>query len=315
MFANFLIWLVLLALALLFAWLVIRAWHSRRWYVRWPGVFLSGLFSLIFFAVCATGLLGYLKGFSTHGSPVQLTVEATPAQVERGRYLANVYCVSCHSQTGELPLSGGVDQGKDSPLPIGSFVSVNLTPGGPMKDWSDGEIFQVLRQGTDRQGRLLAVMPTVRSRYMSDEDLKAIIAFLRSQPAVDHPTQDPPDQPNFLGILLNGMGVIQALPEVSGAVTAPPRAATPEYGAYILSAQDCQSCHGDNLTGGTNPVTPKGPTLRMVKGWTQAQFIDTMRTGMDPNGHALNRLMPWKYIGRMDDTDLAALYLYIAGLK
>ena len=45
------------------------------------------------------------------------------------------------------------------------------------------------------------------------------------------------------------------------------------------------------------------------------QFITTLRTGVDPSGHALNNtLMPWQNIGRMDDDELAATYAYITGL-
>jgi mono/diheme cytochrome c family protein len=136
MFANIFNWLDLAAITLLFAWLVFRAWHSPRRYVKWPGVLLSGLLSLALIAVCAVSLFGFVKLYRTQGNSVQLNVEATPAQVQRGQYLANVFCVACHSQTGELPLNGGVDLAKDSPMPIGSFVSVNLTPAGPLKELS-----------------------------------------------------------------------------------------------------------------------------------------------------------------------------------
>lgn len=61
-------------------------------------------------------------------------------------------------------------------------------------------------------------------------------------------------------------------------------------------------------------LPPLGPDLGIVKDWSQAQFITTMRTGVDPNGHRLDDQMPWRPIGRMDDDELAAIYLYLAGL-
>jgi mono/diheme cytochrome c family protein len=315
MMANIFIWLVLAAIAALFAWLVFRAWHSPRWYIKWPGTVLGGLLSLILIAVCAASLVGFAKLYRTQGSPVQLTVASTSEQVQRGQYLANAFCVACHSQTGDLPLTGGVDLAKDSPIPLGSMISINLTPAGPLKGWTDGEIFRLLRQGIDRNGRMSLAMSTVNARFMSDEDLKAVIAFLRSQPAVQYATQDPPDQLNFLGLLIGGLGLIPALPEVNGTIIAPPKAATAEYGAYVISYQDCRSCHGADLTGGTDPLSPKGPSLRVVKGWTKDQFIATMRTGVDPGGHAILNPMPWKFVGRMDDVDLGALYQYLISLK
>ena len=51
---------------------------------------------------------------------------------------------------------------------------MNLTPGGPLQDWSDGEILCTLREGVDRDGRPLVFMGAVRARYMSDEDLPAV---------------------------------------------------------------------------------------------------------------------------------------------
>jgi hypothetical protein len=39
-----------------------------------------------------------------------------------------------------------------------------------------------------------------------------------------------------------------------------------------------------------------------------------MRTGVDPNGHRLAEQMPWRQIGRMDEDELAAIYLYLAAL-
>jgi hypothetical protein len=49
----------------------------------------------------------------------------------------------------------------------------------------------------------------------------------------------------------------------------------------------------------------------VVKGWTAEQFITTLRTGVDPSGHALSAAMPWQYVGRMSDDELTAAYLYL----
>jgi hypothetical protein len=45
-----------------------------------------------------------------------------------------------------------------------------------------------------------------------------------------------------------------------------------------------------------------------------AQFIATMRTGIDPHGHEISKQMPWRPIGRMDDEELAALREYLTHL-
>lgn len=48
--------------------------------------------------------------------------------------------------------------------------------------------------------------------------------------------------------------------------------------------------------------------------WRLAEFITTMRTGIDPNGRELSGQMPWRPIGRMDDEELAAVYEYLTHL-
>ncbi len=83
---------------------------------------------------------------------------------------------------------------------------------------------------------------------------------------------------------------------------------------YLVDYEACRLCHGEALTGGTNPVTPPGPSLRVVKGWTADQFVSTMRTGKDPTGHVLSNLMPSQDIARLDDVELQAVYAYLSGL-
>jgi mono/diheme cytochrome c family protein len=95
-------------------------------------------------------------------------------------------------------------------------------------------------------------------------------------------------------------------------VTAPPEGTTSRYGEYLLSYQQCRACHGDKLTGGVpGQAAPLRPDLAVVKGWKSQEFVATMRTGVDPNGHALNRQMPWRLIGRMGDQELMAIYEYL----
>jgi cytochrome c553 len=318
MFTNLLLWLVIVIIAIAFGWLAWRAWHVRKPLLKWVGGVLSGLLTLVLTLVSVVALIGMVKFYRPRSAPIpDVTVAATSEQIQRGEYLANSFCTSCHSPNGELPLIGGPDLAKDIPIPIGSFVAANLTPGGSLKDWSDGEIFRALRNGIDPQGRGLVLMSNNRVRNLSDEDMQALIAYLRSQPAVENATPNPPDKLSMLGIVMLGAGQLpEGLPPVSGVITAPPRGATLEYGRYIASYQDCRDCHGEELTGGVKgQLAPIGPNLRVVRGWTQDQFITTLRTGTDPGGHQLNPQMPWQAISRMDDTDLSALYKYLASLQ
>jgi mono/diheme cytochrome c family protein len=317
MFINILLTVVVLALAALLGWLAWRAWHARNPFAKWGGGILASLLTLVVAAVGVMAVVGLVKFLAPPAMAVpDLKVAGTPQQVERGRYIANALCVECHSVSRELPLAGGEDMSKEIPIPVGSFTPANLTPGGPLSDWSDGEIFRALRTGVDHDGHHLVMMSTVPVRNLSDEDIQAVIAFLRSQPAAQDKTPNPPDQPNFLGLVLFGRGLLpNGLPPVAGVITAPAKAPTVEYGQYIASYAGCRDCHGAELTGADpKALGPHGPSLRVVKGWTAEQFVTTLRTGVDPSGHVLATAMPWQVLGRMDDNDLTAVYQYLNSL-
>jgi len=118
-------------------------------------------------------------------------------------------------------------------------------------------------------------------------------------------------------VVMLGAGMLPSgKPVITGRITAPPKGPTVEFGEYILSYQDCRECHGANLTGGIQgQLAPVGPGLDMVKDWKPAEFISTLRTGIDPTGHELGKQMPWRPIGRMDDDELTAIYEYLAHLR
>ncbi len=199
---------------------------------------------------------------------------------------------------------------------MGQLIASNLTPAGALKHWSDGQIFRAIRNGVDVDGRRLIVMSLTNVGNLSDEDIRALIAYIRKLPAAGAATPQPPDELNLLGLVMVGIQQFPSgKPVKTGAVTAPLKAATIQYGEYILSYQDCRECHGQQLTGGVQgQLGPIGPGLSLVADWTREQFIATMRTGKDPNGHELSERMPWRPIGRMDDVELSAIYEYLTHL-
>lgn len=317
MFGNVLAWIVMVVAAIVFGWLALRAWRAKSALAKWGGLAGAGLLTLVAALLSVVTAIGLFKAYTPRSAPIpDLQVAGTPEQVARGEHLANTFCAGCHSPTTELPLIGGVDLGADIPIPLGSFVSVNLTPAGPLKDYTDGEIFRILRHGIAPSGRTLVFMSTVRARNLSDEDTQALIAYLRATPAVANDTPYPPDNLSVLGIVMLGAGMLpEGAPPVEGVITAPPKGPTAEYGNYILSYQDCRDCHGEDLRGGVEgQLAPLGPNLSVVKGWNAEGFINTMRTGVTPDGHTLADVMPWRNIGRMDDEELTALYLALAAL-
>ena len=291
------------------------AWRAGNGFLKWGGVALAAALALTVSSVSALTFVGLARQHSRKAPLPPLTVTATPERIARGKAVANGFCGACHTRTGVL--TGGLDIGRDFPLPVGSFVSSNLTPAGSLKDWSDGEIFRAIRNGVDADGRWLTIMSYTNANHLSDDDTQAVIAYIRGLPPDGEQTPNPPDQLNLLGLAMLGAGMLPSgKPVVTTRIAAPPKGATLEFGEYILSYQDCRECHGPRLTGGVpGQLAPLGPNLTLVKGWSLADFIATMRTGVDPNGHQLSTQMPWRPIGQMDDDELAAIYQYLSHLS
>src|SRR4051812_42495670 len=203
----------LLCVAILAIGVGIRAaWRTRKAVIRWPVAILGSLVAAIGLIVAGASLRGFPTAYAKGGRPVQqITVERTPQRIERGKHIVGNWCVACHSPTHELPASGGVDIAKEIPFPIGSLVTGNLTPGGRIKDWTDGEIFRAIREGYDPQGNKLLVMSAQYARYLSDDDIKSVIAFLRSQEPVG--TTTTVDRMTLVGLAMGGAGMFPHIDE------------------------------------------------------------------------------------------------------
>jgi mono/diheme cytochrome c family protein len=306
--------LTLIAIVGLLVYASIRAARIKWTVVRWGGVGLSAVLAAAVSVLSVLTIVGLFKSQARYAPVPTLKVAGTPEQIQRGRAIADSFCDACHSTTG--PLTGGENIGEHFPMPIGSFVSSNLTPAGQFSRWSDGAIFRAIRNSVDADGRWLIVMSYTNASKLSDQDIHALIAYIRSRPTTGRATVNPPDRLSLLGAIMLGAGMLPTgKPVLADAITAPAKGPTVPHGEYIVSYQDCRECHGARLTGGVKgQLGPIGPDLSPVKQWRREEFIATMRTGINPYGRALSQQMPWRPIGRMDDEELAAVYEYLTHL-
>jgi len=315
MFSNTIWTLCFIAFATINIWSV---WHFRRTpqpILRWGIRIVGTLTALILTFVSANGVRGLVRLYAPRGTPARsFRVDMAPERVARGEHLTNLMCVNCHSLNRQLPLSGGGNLSDEAHMPLGDLYPINLTPAGPLKDWTDGEIFRAIRQGADKNRRRLPVMSAQRVRNLSDADLESVVAYIRSMPPVQHET--PPPRPSFLTTVMAGAGMLPILEGMPpDTIVAPPAGPTLEYGKYMAGWIGCDECHGPQLTGGGGGVLPKGPNLRSVKSWTREGFLATMRAGKTPFGKQLDStMMPWKVIGRGTDDELSAIYAYLVSL-
>ena len=317
---------IIIVLITLFGYLTTRAWKLKIAILRWGGVIIAGLLTLISTTLLVIALIGFYKLNERYDNPVaNVQVTGTAAQIARGQQLAHM-CVNCHATDSQLPLSG-TDMAAKFPFPpLGTLYAPNLTPSGNITDWTDGEVIRAIREGVHKNGRSLLIMPAVTYRNLSDDDVQALVAYLRSQPATGGLT--PSTQFNLLGALFLNLGDFQTAQQPVGSVTVP-QPGTPEYGKYMVDILGCRFCHGDQLQGKLDngqPGPPPGPNLTLiVPKWTEEQFMTFFNTGELPGGKTVPILtlpsgfseprMPWPMVrAATTDEELMAMYAYLHSL-
>lgn len=319
--------LIIIVLIALFGFLTTRAWKLKNAILKWGGVIIAGLLTLMSTAMLVLALVGFYKLNERFDNPIVNTqATGTAAQIARGEQLAYI-CTNCHTTDGQLPLSGTNFIAKFPFPPIGTLYGPNLTPAGNIKNWTDGEVIRAIREGVHQNGRALLIMPSGNFRNMSDDDVQALVAYLRSQPATGEAS--PTNHFNLLGALFLNLSDFRSAQQPVGSVTAP-TTGTPEYGKYMVDIFGCRDCHGDQLQGRVEnglPGPTPGPNLTLiVPQWTEEQFMTLFNTGELPGGRTVPIItlpsgfseprMPWSTVrAATTDEELKAMYAYLHSLS
>jgi mono/diheme cytochrome c family protein len=310
------------------------------------GKWLLGLMALL---VVAAGLfVGYFfVRYPDVPPPEDVKVVATPARLARGKYLAeNVTgCLVCHADRDWTKFSGPVVEGTRGKggqrfgFGLEPFVmyAKNVTPAA-LGEWTDGELIRAITTGVSRDGTpLFPLMPYPHFAKMAREDIEAIVAYLRTIPAVP-PPPIPERQLNFPLPL-----IVRTIPTAPSHRPVPPSTDRVAYGEYMVNAALCSECHtpmddqgqfipGMDFAGGTT-FTPNGVGLVRsanitpdadtgIGTWTEQQFVDKFRAFRGAPARVLegaeklqNSEMPWTDYAGLRDDDLAAIYAYLRSLK
>ena len=288
---------------------------------KWIGIGLGSLVGLILLVALVMFFIGNARLNKTYDFPTSnIALPTDEASLEFGKHRAEVLCEGCHG----ADLSG--IENWFSAGPLGTIDSANLTTGegGFGREATSVEDYvRAIRHGIDPEGKPIFMPAVVSTANLSDQDLAAIIAYVKSVPPVDHVTHGQNFTP--LAKIMLAAGMLGQLPveSVSHAtqVSAPTKGVSKEYGEYMVNTNDCRVCHGPKLNGGKYPdptiqkispnLTPGGD----LSAWTEEQFITTLRTGVTPHGHNLdNEFMPWKNYSKFYDDELKAIWLYLQSI-
>ncbi|WP_071674390.1 c-type cytochrome [Nioella nitratireducens] len=247
----------------------------------------------------------------------------------RGEYLVTgpMGCGNCHTPMGpegfidSQALAGRLVEQND----MFTAISGNITPGGEVADWSDAELARAIREGIRPDGSLIGPpMPFTFYRHLSDTDVAAIVAYLRTVPAVEND----PGESTYTMPLPPAYG-----PPVNS-VADIPHGVTVDYGEYLAGpVAHCMECH--------TPMGPQGPMIDTdlgrggfefhgpwgmsvapnltssadgLAGYSDAELGQMIRTGTRPDGSPMMPPMPYGFFANMTDDDLAAIILYLRSL-
>ena len=245
-------------------------------------------------------------------------VPSDSASIARGEHLVRnvIDCTICHGSD----LGGAV---YSSSAAIGTVAGPNLTrgKGGVGADYTDMDYLRAIRRGVRRDGRSLIVMPSEVFTHLSDEDMGAVLAFLKQAPPVDREVPKSGFGPVGRALLASGkMNILVAgkTPRID-VPRSVPRETTPAYGKYLADISGCHGCHGYGLSGGQVAGPPGLPpasnlTPAGIGNWTEADLVRALRGGKRQDGSQLNEFMPWKVFRGMTDAEIHALWLYLRSL-
>jgi len=292
--------------------------------LKWIGIVFGGLIALL--AVVIIGLMIYaqisFKRTYANRPLYEIKADTSPEAQARAKYLIEgvMSCdEACHSEFGDR-LAGGYEEVNQGPI-AAVFAVPNLTSDREtgLGGWTDAEVARSIREGIDKDGVGLVIMPANNYHVLSDADMAAILGYLRAlEPVVN---KVPPLSLNMVGKVMLSLGMLgpsSSVGEPISSVQVAPQQGTAEYGAYLVSLAACRDCHGEDLAGGPLPFADPGdaqaanltPAGRLPL-WSQAEFIAAVREGQAP-GRRLTDGMP-RY--QMIDEDLAAIFMYLSSLE
>jgi mono/diheme cytochrome c family protein len=305
---------------------------------------VTGILLLLIFLIVVT-IISYIKiALPNVGPPPLITVQKSASSIQRGAYLAKsvMSCMDCHSQRDmtqfSMPMvSSTMGQGGerfDQTLGFpGIYYSANITPAG-IGSWTDGEIYRAITTGVRKNGKpIFPVMPYHAYGYADPEDVKSVIAFLRTLTPIDRVV--PESSSDFpMSIILN------TVPEKARPMKIPPVDDSLANGKYLFTIASCHDCHtpfekgkfdetmalagGRNFPVGGGVVSSANITPDRETGigtWTKEIFVGRFTSYRDStNAHRvvkqgeLQTYMPWTLYGHMTDADLGSIYAYIQTL-
>lgn len=277
------------------------------------------------------------KSLPTYDTVAILDVEVPMDSITlaQGRKIVDHNCAGCHRPEGRV-FKGGYFEDPAAHKAFGEVYVPNITQSleHGIGDYSNGELYRLIRTGVNKEGRMiLPLMP--RYVLMDDEDVHAMIAFLKSDDSSVKPaeTDFPTYKPSLLAKGLLSF-VIKPSPYKEKYMAKPPIENIVEYGKYLVDAQmGCYFCHSGGLDkwnlenpeltpnylgGGTIFATEAdtiiSPSLLIddksnVSKWTEEEFIGAVLYGQRAGVPSYRK--PMHPYPLLDSLEVGAIYAFL----
>jgi mono/diheme cytochrome c family protein len=273
---------------------------------------LAGAILSAIAAVAALALYGTSEFILRRTHPVtpEMIRAGGPPDIAEGRRLAKLYgCTSCHGDDYR-----GLRYNDDPDLVRNHAPNLTLiaarTP--------DSGLAQAIRQGVSAQdGRALWGMPSATFRTITDAELAAVLAHLRSMPVGGSSMKggSPTLRARIAllrGVFSNDDNAQRSAPAlIAAAKVRPPLDLGPKYAAgRHIAATVCSECHGSDLAGN---AVEGGTDLMIAAAYDLEDFRRLMRTGVPPGGRDLGLMAETarEDLTVFTDGEIEALHAYL----
>jgi len=226
------------------------------------------------------------------------------ASLAEGKRLAQIRgCTGCH---------GALAQGDtfvDSWL-LARVVSPNLTQAA--RTYSTDELVRIVRHGVRPDGKSVVVMPSGMFNPLTDRDLSAILAYLKSLPVAEGPGREVRLGPMARLMFTLGKFLPAAQEADSAAKLASlyPAATDSNWQGAYLARTACTECHGLDLRGDPSGIPPD---LKIAGAYPLDAFTRLMRTGVPVSERDLDLMkqVSLQRFSHFTDGEIRALHTYL----
>ena len=257
----------------------------------------------------------------------------TSISVVEGKRITMLMCGSCHFNPDTKQFTG--KKLEDSPAVFGTVYASNITRDSThgIGSYTDAQLAYLIRTGVSKSGK---IMPYMQRPNIADEDLQAIIAFLKSDDESVRPSTRSAGKTSYTTVGKLAVSTVKPLQYKNTTVSKPQEKGV-LLGRYLVDNLACFHCHSKSFVklnmlepekskgfmgGGNKLKDGEGKTVRIpnltphdtgIKNWTLYDFKKAITEGVSKDGSFITYPMP--LFPELTHDEITSMYAYIQTLK